>query len=368
MKHSPKVSVVTITYNQQAYIRETLEGFVKQQTTFPFEVIVADDHSTDDTPKIIAEYAQAYPAIFKPVLRKKNIGAVPNMIDSLQQTTGEYVAVCEGDDYWTDPTKLQRQADFLDSHPDYSLCFHPVRVFFENKENPDVVYPDTTTKATFTVKRLLKEDFIQTNSVMYRRQDYTQLPDDVMPLDWFLHLYHAHFGKIGFIDRVMAAYRRHAGGIWWDYYENAEKIWRKYGLAYIALYTDLLKYYGQNKTYRDIIYGSLEEIFGGLMDLDKKYEDNLVVQALTKYPENAEIILINQRAKLTRQTQQLQELQAANKQQAELVEAYAARIQELEANQQHLEAVINKIYNSKSWRLLRAVRAPSHMYKTRSKR
>ena len=121
------VTIRCIAYNQERYIRDCLEGFVMQKTNFRFEAIVHDDASTDGTAAIIKEYAEKYPDIIKPILETENQYSKHD--GSLQRIMaegckGKYVAFCEGDDYWTDPLKLQKQVDFLESHPDYSLCFH----------------------------------------------------------------------------------------------------------------------------------------------------------------------------------------------------------------------------------------------------
>src|SRR5690606_17979110 len=134
---------------------------------------------------IIKEYATKYPGIIKPILRKKNLGPQKNFLDVLRASKGEYIALCEGDDYWTDSSKLQKQVDFMDAHPGYALCFHLVRVFFEEKSKPDQIYPKTDKSKGLRTQNLLKENFIQTNSVMYRRQNYKDLPDNILPLDWF---------------------------------------------------------------------------------------------------------------------------------------------------------------------------------------
>jgi len=289
VKSVPKVSVVTVCYNQEQYIEEALRGFINQKTDFPFEVIVSDDKSTDKTPEIIARYAKEYPDIIKPILRKQNLGVVKNNIETLKATTGKYVALCEGDDYWTDPTKLQRQVDFLDKHPDYAVVFHPVRVFFEGDVQPEAIYPTGDDRPkSFTVKNLLKRNFIQTNSVMYRRpKSYDDMPDNILPLDWYFHLYHAQFGKIGFIDRVMGAYRRHPGGLWWDSYAGIHKIWKKYGSAHLALYEAILKLCGDNEQYREIVQGHITNLFINLAVVDKKYREQLVPMAVEQFPEGA---------------------------------------------------------------------------------
>lgn len=118
------VSIHCLVYNHEPYIRDCLEGFVMQKTNFPFEAIVHDDASTDKSADIIREYAEKYPHIIKPIYQTENQysqknGAIGRAVNAI--TRGKYIALCEGDDYWTDPLKLQKQVDFLESHPDYSM-------------------------------------------------------------------------------------------------------------------------------------------------------------------------------------------------------------------------------------------------------
>ena len=124
-----KVSILSLAHNHEKYIRKALDGFVMQKTNFPFEVLIYDDASTDTTADIIQEYADKYPDIVKPLFEKENQFSRGENVSkkyNWPRVQGEYVALCEGDDYWTDENKLQKQVDFLDSHPDCSLCFHPV--------------------------------------------------------------------------------------------------------------------------------------------------------------------------------------------------------------------------------------------------
>lgn len=281
----PKVSIVTISYNQESYIRQTLDSFLMQNTNFDFEVIVADDASKDKTAKIIDEYHKLYPKIIKPILRKKNIGAQRNSIGALRAATGTYIALCEGDDYWIDPEKLQRQVDFMDAHSDYALCFHPVRVEFENNAGKDFIFPDRTEIKSLSVEQLLRQNFIQTNSVMYRRKSYAHIPDDILPLDWYLHLYHAQYGKIGFIDSVMSVYRRHPGGLWWDSYKSIDNIWQKHGVAHLTLYAEFLKLYGDRKTFEEIIDAAIDGLITTLVRVDRRYGSDIVLEATEKLPE-----------------------------------------------------------------------------------
>ena len=121
------VSVLCTAYNHEEYIRDALESIVSQQTDFPFELLVNDDASTDGTAAIIREYAEKYPDIVRPFYQEKNLYSQDIDIYYavfFPNARGKYVAFCEGDDYWTDPTKLQRQVDFLEVHPEYSACVH----------------------------------------------------------------------------------------------------------------------------------------------------------------------------------------------------------------------------------------------------
>lgn len=221
---SIKLSVCCVTYNHAKFIRQALDGFVMQKTNFPFEVLIHDDASTDGTADIIREYEAKYPDIIKPIYQTENQfskGIAISKTFNFPRVQGEYVAMCEGDDYWTDPLKLQKQVDFLDAHPDYSICFHPVCVHWElsNYQHKDSIYPTPKIrfyKTTLTAKDLIKSNFIQTNSVVYRWAPETVdiFPDEILPGDWFVHLIHARHGKIGFLDEVMAVYRRHDNGIW----------------------------------------------------------------------------------------------------------------------------------------------------------
>ncbi|MDB5167019.1 MAG: glycosyl transferase [Candidatus Saccharibacteria bacterium] len=329
MAHSPRVSVICVTYNQERYIRQTLDGFLAQKTKFPFEVIVADDCSNDGTPTIIKEYAKSYPNIFKPILRKKNVGILDNFYDSMRTADGEYLAICEGDDYWTDPQKLQKQVDFLDKNTEYSMCFHPVKVHFENGDSKDYISPDPEVKKTFTQKELIERNFIQTNSVMYRRQSYDAMPKKMMPVDWYLHLYHAQFGKIGFINEVMSVYRRHPGGVWWGSQANLNKTIIKHGTGWLGLHANILKLYSKNPDYRKIIEGSIINTFRMFVESDKKYHSALVLQALVEFPETGEVYINDLLKEVTT-------LSAHSIEQAKIIDHYVSLSQKLEAENNYL--------------------------------
>ena len=128
---TPLVSVYCLAYNHEKYIRETLEGFMRQKTDFSYEVIVHDDASTDGTANIIREYAEKYPEIIKPIIQTENQYSKGLLIFHsfiYPHIRGKYLAVCEGDDYWCDEYKLQKQVDWMEAHPDYSLCAHNSKI------------------------------------------------------------------------------------------------------------------------------------------------------------------------------------------------------------------------------------------------
>ena len=227
------VSICCIAYNQEKYIRQCLDSFMMQKTNFKFEVLINDDASTDGTADIIREYEQKYPDIIKPIYQTQNqwskgisVGATFNY----PRVKGKYIAMCEGDDYWTDQYKLQKQFDIMEANPEYSICFHDVQVTHESKKREDYIFPTKKIKencSEFNFDNLLFQNFIQTNSVMYRVSSYPEfwkdIPSNIIPGDWYLHLMFASKGKIKYIKETMSVYRRNQGGVWNDIYENFQK-------------------------------------------------------------------------------------------------------------------------------------------------
>jgi glycosyltransferase involved in cell wall biosynthesis len=340
----PKVSIISTTYNHEKYIGKALDSIIMQKTNFDYELIIADDCSTDKTPDILREYAKKYPKIIRPILRKKNLGVVANFMSVLRSARAPYIAVCEGDDYWTDPHKLQQQVDFLEKNPDYALCFHPVRVVHEGNATDEYIYPKQDMKSRFGLEELLKQNFIQTNSVMYKRQAYDNMPEDIMPLDWYLHLYHAQFGKIGFINEVMSVYRRHPGGLWWDSTENIDAIWKKYGIAHLALYIELQKLCGDKKEYRDIIDAHISKMLDNIIKVDRKTKSQLVKKAITAFPDQVENFLMSQNNGLEKKAAQLLEKEKK-------IESLGQAEQHKDQLVRQKEQEIKMIKSSRFWKL-----------------
>jgi glycosyltransferase involved in cell wall biosynthesis len=217
-----KISVVVISYNQEKYIDECLNGIFKQKGDFTVELVIGDDCSTDRTLEIIKNYTENYASNdikVKILVAKKNIGMTKNLQRCLYACTGEYIAVCEGDDYWSNCHKLQKQMEFLSLHPDCALCFHRIHLYFQESENFSVFEPDTKFVGNiFTTKDLILEYFIGNLSCcMYKANYVKQIDEDLFNLfigDWMFNIYYSQFGDIGFLDEVMSVYRKHEDGTW----------------------------------------------------------------------------------------------------------------------------------------------------------
>lgn len=214
---SCKVSILMTAYNHESFIAQAVQSVIEQTTDFDFELVVGEDCSTDKTREILSGFKSSHPERIRLLLRERNWGRRRNFIDVLAACEGEYVAILEGDDYWTSPNKLQRQADFLDSHPDCSICFHPVMVVFEDKNQEPYRSGVASKGQVFTLADLLDRNLIPTCSVMFRNKLLPVLPDwfhHTPTGDWPLHILNAQFGDIGYLDYVMAAHRIHPNSIW----------------------------------------------------------------------------------------------------------------------------------------------------------
>lgn len=130
----PLLSIITVTYNHEQFIARTIESVLMQKVDFPIEYIIAEDCSTDNTLAICKDYAGKYPEVIRIITSEHNVGGIENERRAMLAARGKYVALCEGDDYWTDPLKLQKQVDFLESHPDYSVTFHRYKIHYLNDD------------------------------------------------------------------------------------------------------------------------------------------------------------------------------------------------------------------------------------------
>lgn len=303
------MSVVAITYNHEAFIRDALDGFVAQQTDFSVEIIVADDASTDATPEIIQEYVSRYPHLFRPILRSENIGPNANATDALSAARGEYLALCEGDDYWTDSMKLSKQVAFLDRHPETAVCFHPVRLIWigggaGNSTFAQLIFlkfakiflrnfPPIYWGGDLSIESLISRNFIQTNSVVYRRLAcYDDIPADVIPMDWYLHVRHAVHGDIAMLAETMAVYRRHPQGIWYGAIVDPAKFWRTYGPGHVAMFEAMLDLFPDDPVREEIVVRNANWILNIIARRVPGPEGRaLVLDIIEQHPRIARLVL-----------------------------------------------------------------------------
>ncbi|MGO3184216.1 MAG: glycosyltransferase family 2 protein [Aequorivita sp.] len=221
----PIVSIQCITYNHENYIREAIEGFLMQKTNFPVEILIHDDASTDNTANIIREYEVQYPQIIKPIFQAENLhskkrGAITRIQN--ERSNGKYIAMCEGDDYWTDPLKLQKQIDFLESHPDYTLTVSGFKSIKEGESKEiiesGVVSSNQENEEGFTFlledtlegwkRKILTAVFINNKSAIAEYGKYKYSNDNHL----FYHLLKE--GKGYYFKQVFGVYNMHEGGVY----------------------------------------------------------------------------------------------------------------------------------------------------------
>jgi glycosyltransferase involved in cell wall biosynthesis len=212
----PKVSVLMLAYNHEPFIAQALDSALAQKTDFPFEIVVGEDHSTDRTAAIIQECQLRFPEQVRLLSRPTNIGMMRNFVETYQACRGKYVALLEGDDYWTDTTKLQQQVGFLDDNPDYAICFHDVLVVGRHGRDEPWRACSLFKKKESGLKQLIHGNYIPTCSAVVRNGLLQEFPGWLMSLglgDWPFLLLIAQHGKIRYLDRVMAHYRM-GNGVW----------------------------------------------------------------------------------------------------------------------------------------------------------
>lgn len=207
----PKVSVCMIAYKHEAYIRQAIESVLSQDVDFPIELVIGDDCSPDGTAAICEEFARR-DARVRLLSRERNLGVMPNFTRTLMACTGEYIAVCEGDDYWTDPQKLRKQVQFLDAHPDYAGTTHQSMVITDNAAVR--TFKDSV-QSTLTTIDLIGGRLFHTASVMFRQPVLKLFSESplVLSCDRLLNFCISFLGKVHYSEECMCAYRLHGGGM-----------------------------------------------------------------------------------------------------------------------------------------------------------
>ena len=215
------LSVWMITYNHENYLSQALDSVLMQQTTFPIEIIIGEDCSTDKTREILKEYEQNYPEIIHAIYHDVNVGARRNAYEfTLNQCKGKYIACLEGDDYWTDPLKLQKQVDFLETNPEYSICGHRFDFYYQNinqfvEDNNGDLFSKDVKGIDVDTKQFFNRWMLQPLTVVFKRE--------ALDIDFIMKIKHLYdftlFYSIlkngrGYLFNFNGGvYRRHDGGI-----------------------------------------------------------------------------------------------------------------------------------------------------------
>lgn len=258
------VTIRCITYNHEPYIRQCLEGFVMQKTNFRFEAIVHDDASTDGTADIIREYAEKYPDIIKPIYETENQyskhdGSLDRIMND--HTHGKYVAICEGDDYWIDPLKLQKQVDFLEGHPEYGMCYTNVDFYYQNTDKR--IHNALVNLPVSFEEHLINTCYLAPPTWLIKKNDYPSVKPSVdgtfaIALELFVN------SKIFFLNEVTAIYRIHGGGVTQvkdaiSMYRRVCGVWRlqrNYKRKYASLVSDYVKRCINNRIFKICFFAS----------------------------------------------------------------------------------------------------------------
>lgn len=250
----PLVSVVCTAYNQEKYIRQCLDGFVMQETDFPIEIIVHDDASTDGTVAIIKEYEERYPGLFNNIYREENwYSQGKNIWEYLftKVARGKYIALCEGDDYWIDPYKLQKQVDFLEGHPEYYVVGMRSLLFFQGLEYYSFYKDSLHLRTSFVVSDYVKNILMHTSTFCIRKECITHNSylHDILQGDTslILHSYTTKISKIKVLKNFGSVYRKHVGGVTnLSLYKNIENSYTS--MCKILNSFDIVSNYKMHKT------------------------------------------------------------------------------------------------------------------------
>lgn len=228
--YSCMVSVSCITFNHGRYLRQALDSFLSQETDFRYEILIHDDASTDDTVDIIRKYTEKYPDIIRPMYEEQNqySRGISNIsgVFNFPRANGRYIAMCEGDDYWTDTKKLQKQVDIMEAHSEYALCTHAASIVSEDGafRSENVIRPFASSGEIAPSDFISKKTNVPTASMLFRTEYAKRLPDWYFSCpvgDIPLQLFMTENGGVYYIDELMSAYRMGIAGSWGDMMDNA---------------------------------------------------------------------------------------------------------------------------------------------------
>ncbi|MEJ5994826.1 glycosyltransferase [Pedobacter sp. Du54] len=208
------VSICCLTYNHEKYIRQCIESFLLQETNFSFEILIHDDASKDGTVNIIREYEKNYPDLIKPIYQSVNQysqGVRPSFKYNFPRAKGKYIAMCEGDDYWTDPKKLQKQVDFLEKNTEYVLCGHHVGRDIDGEiKFPTALHFKSFDQSEICINHIPTLSAVFKNKIKHYPEDISTIPYG----DFFMWVTLGAYGKFAILPEIMANYRVHEAGMW----------------------------------------------------------------------------------------------------------------------------------------------------------
>ncbi|MBJ6119789.1 glycosyltransferase [Pontibacter sp. BT310] len=219
-QEKPLVSIICLTYNHERFIAQAIEGFLFQKTSFYFEIIIHDDCSTDKTREVIQPYVEKFPNLYRLIYQDINQYSLGKKIIPLilPYCRGRYIALCEGDDYWIDPHKLQKQVDFLETNQDFNISFHRVKELKESGSEELSNLNSSDKEEVYTIEDLAIRNFIHTPSIVFRNifssVGFPKWFNESPVGDYVLHMLNARHGKIKYFPEPMAVYRIHSGGVW----------------------------------------------------------------------------------------------------------------------------------------------------------
>lgn len=211
------VSINMITYNHEPFIAQAIEGVLMQETNFSIELVIGEDFSTDSTRKICEDYAIKYSDIIRLLPSEQNLGMLQNGIRTLRECKGKYIALLDGDDYWTDPLKLQKQVDFLEMNLDYVIHSGSAKILYAKEDVSEVVLGNTSVKTDFVVEDFYTQNNLVTCTVLFRNivKSYPDSFSTITFGDWFLYviLLHKSKSKVFVSNTVFSVYRVHEAGV-----------------------------------------------------------------------------------------------------------------------------------------------------------
>jgi glycosyltransferase involved in cell wall biosynthesis len=261
------VSIFMMTYNHEKYIAQALDSVLKQKVDFQYEIVLGEDCSTDNTRKIVVKYAKLHPGKFKLLLHKTNIGAINNQYEVFRNCTGKYIAMLEGDDYWTDPLKLQKQVDFLEANPDFAICGHQTLIKYDAKfKLKDQLFSDFkynafrgTFKNEYLLEDLLRGNVIHLSSAMLvnKISQFPRFLNKVLAADMVILPLYAEFGKVYVMSDVMSVYRNNASSLTNSQPSWTNKINRVSNMIY--MYQNMNRYF--NGKYKYIFYPYISKYY-----------------------------------------------------------------------------------------------------------